>query len=130
MIPATTNGAVSHWFAELPTPRPPLPGDRDADVCIVGAGFTGLWTAYSLKRLDPALRVTVLDCTPTGLVVITGLKPADTRLRTRMPDIIDRLNRMRPRAAALEAWLAQVLVTDSRPIAESGRWREAIGLPA
>ena len=46
---ATINGAVSHWFTELPQPRPALPGDRDADVCIVGAGYTGLWTAYYLK---------------------------------------------------------------------------------
>ena len=66
MIPVTTNGAVSHWFAELPTPRPALPGDRDADVCIVGAGFTGLWTAYYLKQLDPALRVTVLEARFAG----------------------------------------------------------------
>ena len=47
------NGAVSHWFPQLPAPRPALPGDRDADVCIVGAGYTGLWTAYYLKQLDP-----------------------------------------------------------------------------
>ena len=34
-------------------PRPPLPGDTDADVAIVGAGFTGLWTAYYLRRGRP-----------------------------------------------------------------------------
>jgi glycine/D-amino acid oxidase-like deaminating enzyme len=43
------------------TPRPPLPGDRDYDVAIVGAGYTGLWTAYHLRRLDPHLRVAVLE---------------------------------------------------------------------
>ena len=43
------------------TPRPSLPGDRDADVCIVGAGYTGLWTAYYLLRTDPSLRVVVLE---------------------------------------------------------------------
>lgn len=42
----TVNGQISHWFDTLPTPRAPLPGDQDADVCIVGAGYTGLWTAY------------------------------------------------------------------------------------
>ena len=41
--------------------RAALPGDRDADVAIVGAGFTGLWTAYYLLRSDPALRVVVLE---------------------------------------------------------------------
>jgi len=43
------------------TPRPGLPGDTTADVCIVGAGYTGLWTAYSLLRLDPGLRVVVVE---------------------------------------------------------------------
>ena len=43
------------------TPRPPLPGDRDADVAIVGAGYTGLWTAYYLARADPTLRIVVLE---------------------------------------------------------------------
>ena len=43
------------------TPRPALPGDRDADVAIVGAGFTGLWTAYYLSRADPSLRIVVLE---------------------------------------------------------------------
>ena len=44
----------------------PLPGDRDADVAIVGAGFTGLWTAYALLRLDPALRITVVEAHTAG----------------------------------------------------------------
>lgn len=51
------------WWDELP-PRPErqsLEGDRDADVVIVGAGFTGLWTAYYLKRLAPDLVVVVLE---------------------------------------------------------------------
>jgi glycine/D-amino acid oxidase-like deaminating enzyme len=43
------------------SPRAPLPGDTDADVAIVGAGYTGLWTAYYLTRLDPQLRVVVLE---------------------------------------------------------------------
>ena len=55
---------LSMWHATVPgtlDPRPPLPGDRDADVAIVGAGFTGLWTAYYLRELDPTLRVVVLE---------------------------------------------------------------------
>ena len=43
------------------TPREPLPGDREADVVVVGAGYTGLWTAYYLARADPSLRVVVLE---------------------------------------------------------------------
>jgi glycine/D-amino acid oxidase-like deaminating enzyme len=41
--------------------RPPLPGPATADVAIVGAGYSGLWTAYYLLRLSPGLRVVVLD---------------------------------------------------------------------
>ena len=39
----------------------PLVGDLDVDVAIVGAGYTGLWTAYSLAAADPPLRVAVLE---------------------------------------------------------------------
>ena len=39
----------------------PLEGDAAADVAIVGAGFTGLWTALALTDTDPALRVVVLE---------------------------------------------------------------------
>ena len=62
----TINGRVSHWFSELPVSRDPLPADREADVCIVGAGYTGLWTAYYLKRADPSLRITVLEARFAG----------------------------------------------------------------
>ena len=57
------NGEVSFWYrqAGLPSPRPPLPGPRSYDVCVVGGGFTGLWTAYYLKRARPSLRVAVLE---------------------------------------------------------------------
>ena len=60
---ATANGGVSFWYSTigLPTPRSPLDGSAEADVCIVGGGYTGLWTAYYLKKADPGLRVTVLE---------------------------------------------------------------------
>ncbi|HLW96715.1 MAG TPA: FAD-dependent oxidoreductase [Solirubrobacteraceae bacterium] len=54
----------SLWLEGLPgelEPRPGLKGDRDCDVAIVGAGFTGLWSAYYLKRLQPDLRVSVIE---------------------------------------------------------------------
>ena len=40
---------------------PPLDGDTRADVCIVGGGFTGLWTALRLKELEPALDVAIVE---------------------------------------------------------------------
>jgi glycine/D-amino acid oxidase-like deaminating enzyme len=47
-------------------PQAPLEGSVDCDVAIVGAGFIGLWTAYSLIRADPALRVVVLEAEIAG----------------------------------------------------------------
>jgi glycine/D-amino acid oxidase-like deaminating enzyme len=43
------------------TPRPALPGPTSYDVVVVGAGLTGLWTAYYLHRADPSLRIAVLE---------------------------------------------------------------------
>ena len=54
----------SLWLDEHPgplNPRPPLAGDTQADIAIVGGGYTGLWTAYYLLRLDPTLRVVVIE---------------------------------------------------------------------
>ncbi|HET9729718.1 MAG TPA: FAD-dependent oxidoreductase [Acidimicrobiia bacterium] len=51
----------SLWQPEPPEPRPSLPHDIDVDVAIVGAGFTGLWTAYALKRNDPSVRVAICE---------------------------------------------------------------------
>ena len=48
------------------TPRPALAGDTEADVAIVGAGFTGLWTAYYLAEADPSLRIVVLEAETAG----------------------------------------------------------------
>jgi glycine/D-amino acid oxidase-like deaminating enzyme len=53
--------AATDWTA-----RPALPGDLDVDVAIVGAGFTGLWTAYYLAEADPHLRIAVLEAQFAG----------------------------------------------------------------
>ena len=61
--------ARSLWLdqvAEPLTPRAGLPSDLDCDAAIVGAGFTGLWCAYYLKRLQPDLRVVVLEAEVAG----------------------------------------------------------------
>ncbi|MGH3218531.1 MAG: NAD(P)/FAD-dependent oxidoreductase, partial [Streptosporangiaceae bacterium] len=62
------NGEVSYWWQArgLPPARPSLPGSAEADVCIVGAGYTGLWTAYYLNRADPGLRIIVLEANFAG----------------------------------------------------------------
>jgi glycine/D-amino acid oxidase-like deaminating enzyme len=58
----------SFWLDEIaarPT-RPSLEETRDADVCIIGGGFTGLWTAYELRRAKPGLEVIVLEAEHVG----------------------------------------------------------------
>lgn len=62
-MPVLANGEVSFWHAQLGAPerRPALPGPSETDVCVVGAGYTGLWTAYYLKKAAPELDVTVLE---------------------------------------------------------------------
>ncbi|MFE2096694.1 FAD-dependent oxidoreductase [Streptomyces sp. PTD9-10] len=60
---SVVNGGISFWYADdgLPAVREPLSGDASADVVIVGGGYTGLWTAYYLKKAAPFLRITVLE---------------------------------------------------------------------
>ena len=60
--------APSFWLDQLGSRprRPALTGEREADVCIIGGGFTGLWTAYELKRADPSLVVVVLEAQHVG----------------------------------------------------------------
>ena len=58
---AFENSLWHHTSGDDYAPRPPLPGDVEADVAIVGAGYTGLWTAYYLNALRPALRIVILE---------------------------------------------------------------------
>ena len=60
---------LSLWHDTVPgslRPRPGLPGDLNVDVAVVGAGFTGLWTAYYLLAGDPGMRISVLDAEIAG----------------------------------------------------------------
>lgn len=60
---------ISFWYDQL-APAPPsresLSRDIEADVCIVGGGFTGLWTAYELLAAEPSLEVVVLEAERVG----------------------------------------------------------------
>ncbi len=56
------SGPISYWLrGESPPADPPLRENAVADVAIIGAGFTGLWTALALTETDPSLRVVVLE---------------------------------------------------------------------
>ncbi len=61
--------SYSFWLetcADDLTPRPPLDGSIDVDIAILGAGFTGLWTAYYLLKRDPSLRVAIVEAEIAG----------------------------------------------------------------
>jgi len=66
-----TRPPASLWWDTLPeslkgSQRSALPGYTQVDVAIVGAGYTGLWTAYYLARADPGLRVLVVEKETAG----------------------------------------------------------------
>jgi glycine/D-amino acid oxidase-like deaminating enzyme len=56
--------SYSYWLedaGEPLTPRPPLAVSSDVDVAILGAGYSGLWTAYYLLQQEPSLRVAIVE---------------------------------------------------------------------
>lgn len=60
---------VSLWMDQLDEPLDPraaFGGELETDVLIIGAGYTGLWTAYYLKRQAPQLRITILEAQTAG----------------------------------------------------------------
>jgi glycine/D-amino acid oxidase-like deaminating enzyme len=61
----------SYWLREAlsvdpGTPCPPLRGHERADVAIIGGGYTGLWTAFHLKRADPSVDIVLLEADICG----------------------------------------------------------------
>src|SRR2546421_1448116 len=61
--------AVSFWLepcGDALPPRPPLGGSMDCDVAILGAGYSGLWTAYYLLQNDQRLRIVIVEAEIAG----------------------------------------------------------------
>lgn len=58
----------SLWLSQIPVihPENPVLEDLTCDVAIAGGGFTGLWSAYYLKRADPSLRISVFEAKYCG----------------------------------------------------------------
>lgn len=67
--PVDAYDGASFWLGtagEALTPRAALKGEIKCDIAIAGAGFTGLWTAYFLKKRAPALDIVLLDAHVAG----------------------------------------------------------------
>jgi glycine/D-amino acid oxidase-like deaminating enzyme len=70
-LPTVRPGDAPPWWVEeaglLAEPAaPPLVADAEADVAVVGGGYTGLWTALALREREPGLRVAVLERVRVG----------------------------------------------------------------
>lgn len=58
---------VVYWHETEPVvPEPPLRGYADCDVCIVGSGYAGMWTAYFLKEAEPGLDIRLVEAKYAG----------------------------------------------------------------
>jgi len=58
-----------YWLDEdplEPQPNPTLIGDVTTDLCVVGAGYTGLWTALIAKEQNPEREVIIVEQRETG----------------------------------------------------------------
>jgi glycine/D-amino acid oxidase-like deaminating enzyme len=111
------NGGVSFWYSQigLPKPGPPLSGDVECDVCIVGGGLTGLWAAYYLAKADPGLRITVLEAEFVGYGAsgrnggwLSAELPGSRAAYARGPYGVEGVDRL---ASALRASVDEVIAT-------------------
>jgi glycine/D-amino acid oxidase-like deaminating enzyme len=57
---------LGYWIEEAGEvePRPPLAADVEADVLVVGGGYTGMWTAWYARQLEPEARIVLLESEP------------------------------------------------------------------
>ena len=65
---AERHDAHGYWLAEAgrAEPAPALRSDTEADVLIAGGGYTGMWTAWHIKRLRPEARVVLCEAEACG----------------------------------------------------------------
>jgi glycine/D-amino acid oxidase-like deaminating enzyme len=82
----------SYWLSAYGpySPNAPVEGDIDVDVAIIGGGYTGLASAYFLRKAEPAMRVAVLEAEVVGYgasgrnggfaMTLFGLEPAVTAM--------------------------------------------------
>ena len=100
------HGSTHPWWRDEAPPdeaRPALEGTVDADVAIVGGGFTGLWTALELKRRAPSTNVVLLEAMRCGDGASGRNGGFLHGLWASLPRLIDLLGEQDAVAAAREA---------------------------
>ena len=71
LAPPSVRPELAPWWLDeagsaLDATAPPLVADTDAELCIVGGGFTGLWTALAFRERRPSARIVVLEAERCG----------------------------------------------------------------
>ncbi|HEY8302111.1 MAG TPA: FAD-dependent oxidoreductase [Jatrophihabitans sp.] len=95
---------TSFWLdsPDRPPPEPALREGIEADLAVVGGGFTGLWTALQAKEADPAREVVLLESRSAGWAAsgrnggfcVASLTHGTANGRARFPDEVPALDRL------------------------------------
>jgi len=113
---------LSFWHDTVPdqlVPGAALQQDADADVAIVGAGLTGMWTAYYLSRANPGIRVALCEREIAGF----GASGRNGGWCSALfPASLPKLERMAGREAAIAMYRAMQHTVDEvgKVVAEEG----------
>src|SRR5215203_2266300 len=105
MHPALADAsATPYWLdrPERPAPRAPVEAHAVTDLCIVGGGYSGLWTAILAKERDPSRDVVLLEGARVGWAASgrnggfcsASLTHGRANGEERFPDEIDRLEEL------------------------------------
>lgn len=91
------------WIADAPGPSyPTLSADHETDLCVVGGGYAGLWTAVRAKQRDPGRRVVLLEGARLGWAAsgrnggfcAASITHGEENGRSRWPEEYDTLDRL------------------------------------
>ena len=142
-------GRASHWLHQaLAFDRDlaePLDGDIDTDICIIGGGYMGLWTAIRLKDARPDLKVVILErdiCgggvsgrnsgmllsawTKVAALTSLGNLPQAQRVIQASTEVISEIESF-CQAEGIDAWFDRVgWIWGATCAAQDGAWKDAL----
>ncbi len=94
----------AYWFdgVDEPDSNPTLVRTESCDLCIVGGGYTGLWTAIIAKERDPSRDVVLIDASTCGSAASgrnggfmdSSLTHGIANARSRWPDEVELLEEL------------------------------------